>query len=85
MAASASSPLSFGENYAVLNLDWMLVLIDAVKDTPEGQAFTQSCNKWNNAIHQRSPCLLTIFSTLAFHLIAPYGEFATGSPKVLRR
>ncbi|PYI34550.1 cysteine hydrolase family protein [Aspergillus indologenus CBS 114.80] len=96
MTASATSPLSFGENYAVLNLDWMSILIDAVKYTPEGQAFIQSCNKWKGAIHQKSPRPLTIFSTLAFqrgqpevqpntpfaNLIAPYGKFATGSPEV---
>ncbi|RAH50657.1 cysteine hydrolase family protein [Aspergillus brunneoviolaceus CBS 621.78] len=96
MTTSSTSPLSFGENYAVLNLDWMTVLIDAVKDTPEGHVFIQSCNKWNAAIHQKSPRPLTVFSTLSFqrgqpevqpntpfaNLIAPYGEFGTGSSEV---
>ncbi|OJJ99157.1 hypothetical protein ASPACDRAFT_60963 [Aspergillus aculeatus ATCC 16872] len=96
MTASTTSPFSFGETFAVLNLDWMTVLIDAVRDTPEGHAFIESCNRWINAIHQKSPRPLTVFSTLSFqrgqpevkpntpfaNLIASYGEFATGSPEV---
>ncbi len=34
---SEQGALTFGKNYAVLNLDLMTVLIDAVKDTTEGQ------------------------------------------------
>ncbi|RAH67830.1 cysteine hydrolase family protein [Aspergillus aculeatinus CBS 121060] len=77
MTTSSTSRLSFGENYAVLNLDWMTVLIDAPS--------TKS-----------PPRPLTVFSTLSFqrgqpevqpntpfaNLIAPYGEFATGSSEV---
>ncbi|KAI9931095.1 hypothetical protein ASPWEDRAFT_47614 [Aspergillus wentii DTO 134E9] len=90
------SNLTFGPNYAILNLDWMTVLISAIKDTPQGQTLIANYTKWNEAVHQKSPRPLTIFSTLAFspgqpevqpdtpfgRLIAPYGEFAHGSSEV---
>jgi hypothetical protein len=96
MASVNSTSFSFGDNYAVLNLDWMSVLINAIKDTPEGQALMTNCSKWNNAVHQKSPRPLTVFSTLSFspgqpevqpdspfaNLISSYGEFANGSPEV---
>lgn len=70
MALSAQAddnPLSFGKRYAVLNLDWMPLLIDAVKDTPKGQEFITNCTRWNEAVHQMCPRRLTIFSALAFN------------------
>lgn len=87
---------SFGDNYAVLNLDWMSVLVSSVKDSREGHTFIASCSRWNDAVHQKSPRPLTIFSTLSFYpgqpelllgspfanLIAGFGEFANGSPEV---
>jgi Isochorismatase family. len=91
-----NSSLSFGDSYAVLNLDWMSVLINAIKNTSEGQALIANCSKWNDAVHQKSPRPLTVFSILSFNpgqpevqahspfakLIAPYGEFTNGSPEV---
>ncbi|KAH8427882.1 uncharacterized protein LDX57_005587 [Aspergillus melleus] len=87
---------SFGEHYAVLNLDWMSVLINAAQDTAEGQALISNCSVWNDAVHQKDPRPLTIFTTLAFNraqpevqanapfaqLIAPFGNFEVGSPEV---
>lgn len=96
MASITNNSLSFGDNYAVLNLDWMSVLIDSIKNTSEGRAMIENCSNWNNAVHQKSPRPLTVFSTLSFNsgqpevqpnspfanLIAPYGKFANGSPEV---
>lgn len=96
MTSATNGALSFGDNYAVLNLDWMSVLINAVKDTHEGQSMIENFSKWNNAVHQKSPRPLTVFSTLSFNpgqpevqpnssfanLIAPYGEFRNDSPGV---
>lgn len=93
---SAKQPANFGKHFAVLNLDWMSILINAVQDTDEGKKMVQCCSKWNNAVHQHNPRPLTIFSTLAFspgqpeveankpfaRLIAPFGEFQVGSPEV---
>ncbi|KAJ9191896.1 hypothetical protein DTO021D3_5125 [Paecilomyces variotii] len=97
MAASlTNSSLSFGENYAILNLDWMTGLVNAVKNTSEGQTLIENCVKWNDAIHQTFPRPLTVFSTLSFSpgqpevkpnspfakLIAPYGDLSRASPEV---
>lgn len=94
--SSINSPLSFGSNYAILNLDWMTILINAVEDTPEGQAMITNCTKWNDAVHLKTPRPLTIFSTLSFspnqhevapdtpfaRLIAPFRDFKDGSSEV---
>ncbi|KAI9046187.1 cysteine hydrolase [Aspergillus affinis] len=87
---------SFGERCAVLNLDWMSVLINAVQNTTEGQALISNCSVWNDAVHRKDPGPLTIFSTHAFNsgqpevqantpfakLIAPFGNFEIGPPEV---
>lgn len=84
---------NFGKHFAVLNLDWMHILINAIQDTDEGKKLIQSCTRWNDAVHQLDPRPLTVFSTLAFacgqpeveankpfaRLIAPFGKFESGS------
>ncbi|KAL0942089.1 cysteine hydrolase family protein [Colletotrichum truncatum] len=72
---------AFGRCYAILNLDLMSILIDNVKGTPEGESFISNCVKWNEAVHQRDPRPLTIFTTLYFANAAqpelnPYSPFA---------
>ncbi|OJI88504.1 hypothetical protein ASPTUDRAFT_35482 [Aspergillus tubingensis CBS 134.48] len=95
MDSTTDGSINFGKNYAVLNLDWIAVLIDAVKDTPEGQALIENLAKWNDAVHASASRPLTVFSTLSFYpgqpevqpgtpfanLIAPFGEFRHGSPE----
>lgn len=84
--------LTFGKNYAVLNLDLMSILIDAIKDMAVGKAFVSNCTRWNDAVHQKDPRPLTIFSSLSFtpgemglgkdapfsRLVEGFGSFATG-------
>ncbi|KAL2787244.1 Isochorismatase-like protein [Aspergillus keveii] len=91
--ASPTEPLAFKAPYAILNLDLMTVLIDAVKNTPKGQALISNCNAWIDAVHARTPRPLTILSTLAItpgqpevtpdspfaRLLEPFGDFARGS------
>lgn len=93
---SAKAVLTFGKHYAVLNLDWMTVLMDAVRNTAEGQAFVSSCSRWNNEVHKKYPRPLTIFTSLSFNdrqpelargapftkLVRGFGSFATGSSTV---
>lgn len=94
--STTNTSLSFGSNYAILNLDWMAILINAVRDTPEGQTMIANCARWNDAAHLKNPRPLTIFSTLSFspnqhevapdspfsRLIAPFGDFRNGSSEV---
>ncbi|KAI0172986.1 Isochorismatase hydrolase [Hypoxylon sp. FL1284] len=88
--------LTFGSNYAVLNLDWMTILVDTIKDTPEGQKFISNCSLWNDAVRQVKPKPLVIFTTLFFNpgelelvrdapfsrLVRGFGSFAAGSADV---
>lgn len=60
------APQGFGKDFAVLNLDFMSILMEAVEKTPSGQQFISSCVKWNNAVHQQATRPLTIFTTLYF-------------------
>jgi len=95
--ARAEGHLSFGQHYAVLNLDWISFLIDGIKDTSVGQEFITNCVKWNDAVHQKDPRPLTIFTSLLFsnssqpelakgspftRLLQGYGTFETGSSGV---
>ncbi|EHY54785.1 hypothetical protein HRR83_004087 [Exophiala dermatitidis] len=76
--STTQGSLTFGQRYAVLNLDFMTILIDAIKDTTEGQAFITNCSRWNNAVHMKNARPLTIFTTLYFAPGRP--ELATGAP-----
>lgn len=92
----AAGPSNFGKNYCVLNLDLMSILIEAVKDTSAGQAFISSCSRWNDAVHEKYPRPLTIFTSLFFEptepelakdapftkLVKSFGSFPAGSPGV---
>ena len=90
----SSNVPNFGQRYAVLNLDWMALLIGAVEDSPEGKALIANYTRWNEAVHQKATRPLTIFTTLSFQsgqpevarnkpfakLIAPFSEFKAGTP-----
>lgn len=65
-AQSNGAPLSFGKRYAVLNLDFMNILFDIAKATPEGNEFVSNCSRWVDAVHKRDPRPPTIFTTLYF-------------------
>lgn len=93
--ATTNTP-NFGHRYAILNLDWMSILIGAVENTPEGQSLISKYIRWNEAVHRKTPRPLTIFTSLSFargqpeiernkpfaNLIAPFGTFEAGSPEV---
>lgn len=88
--------LSFGKNYAVLNLDWMMLLIDVVRETKEGPLFIANCRRWIDAVHALNPRPMVIFSSFHFScgepdlasngpftkLITGCGSFTTGSSAV---
>ncbi|KAK5991568.1 hypothetical protein PT974_09853 [Cladobotryum mycophilum] len=58
--------LTFGDRYAVLNLDLMTALINQVKETAKGQLFIRNCSSWIDAVNQQHPRPLTIFTSLCF-------------------
>ncbi|KAK9242207.1 hypothetical protein V1506DRAFT_99344 [Lipomyces tetrasporus] len=91
-ARSTMDALNFGQHYAILNLDWMSILVNAINETGSGQALIANCSRWNDAIHRKSPRPLTIFTTLFFNraqpelesnkpfsrLMSPFGTFEEG-------
>lgn len=74
----------------------MPLLINAVAETTEGKTLINNYIQWNDAAHSKPRHILTIFTTLAFHLgsqswkenkafaklIGPFGSCEEGSPKV---
>jgi nicotinamidase-related amidase len=88
------TPVSFGKRYAILNLDWMTVLLTAAEGTPQGRTVVENLSKWHEAVHQKSDRPLTIYTTLAFNrgqpeleakkpfarLIESFGTFEVGTP-----
>ena len=94
--APRNDPVSFGKRFAVLNLDWMGLLLNAVEGAPEGKQLIENLSQWNEAVHAKSDRPLTVFTTLAFHpgqpeleankpfarLIEPFGTFEDGTPGV---
>jgi hypothetical protein len=69
MARSKTPPqdaASFGQQYAVLNLDFMSILTKGLRDTPEEVLFIDNCTRWLNAVHAKTPEPLVIFTTLFF-------------------
>ncbi|KAJ5924075.1 cysteine hydrolase family protein [Penicillium verhagenii] len=93
---SPNGKVDFGQNYAVLNLDWMPLLLNPIEESPEGQSLIANYSQWNNVVHKMSDRPLTIFTTLQFNrgqsdvkpntpfskLIEPFGTLETGSPGV---
>lgn len=87
---------TFGHRYAVLNLDLMTILVDAIKGTPAGDTFIANCRRWNDAVHQKDPRPVSIFTSLFFDhkhlelkhdspfekLISGFGSFEVGSKEV---
>lgn len=48
---NASGNISFGENYAVLFLDYVTGIVQGVRNTCDGQAFLNSSRTWSQAVH----------------------------------
>ncbi|KAE9982440.1 hypothetical protein BLS_006020 [Venturia inaequalis] len=55
---------SFGQRYAVLNLDLINGLVGSVSSTSEGAAWINSTATWINAVHAQKPPPLSIFTRI---------------------
>lgn len=80
LAANAS--LSFGQHYAVLNLDLINGLVGSINTTTQGQSFINNTARWINAVHQQNPAPLSIFTRIYFSTvlrpeIGPTSPFAS--------
>lgn len=66
LSANASSALSFGQHYAVLNLDLINGIIGYISGSPAGQLFINNTARWINAVHAQTPPPLSIFTRIYF-------------------
>ncbi|CAH0028418.1 unnamed protein product [Clonostachys rhizophaga] len=71
--------INFGSHYAVLNLDLMAILIDNVQKDIRGEKFVSNCARWCEAVHEKSPRPITIFTSLTFSQPS-CPELTKGSP-----
>lgn len=58
--------LTFGQHYAVLNLDLLNAPIGVIGDTVAGRAFINNTASWINIVHAQKPPPLNIFTRVYF-------------------
>lgn len=63
---AANESLSFGQNYAVLNLDLINGLVAPLASDPAGKAFIDNTASWIDAVHAQDPPPLSIFTRIYF-------------------
>ncbi|KAL6232095.1 hypothetical protein BDW75DRAFT_233080 [Aspergillus navahoensis] len=61
-----NSSISFGDHYAVLNLDLINALVSTVNETDVGQQWINSTAIWINTVHQQSPPPLSIYTRIYY-------------------
>ncbi|KAL2788529.1 Isochorismatase-like protein [Aspergillus keveii] len=69
-ASSTSKPLSFGQNYAVLNLDLINGVVAPLANTTEGKKWINSTATWIDAVHAQSPPPLSIYTRIYYSSVA---------------
>ena len=79
--AASNNTFSFGQHYAVLNLDLIVALVGSVANTTEGEAFIKSTATWINAVHAQNPPPLSIFTRI-YSANARHPEVAGGFSNV---
>ncbi|KAK4574790.1 hypothetical protein LTR86_001632 [Recurvomyces mirabilis] len=62
----ANKTLSFGQHYAVLNLDLINALVSSIATTSQGESFISNTAKWIDAVHAQNPAPLSIFTRIFF-------------------
>jgi nicotinamidase-related amidase len=74
----SNSTFSFGQHYAVLNLDLINGLVAPLASDPAGKAFIRNTACWIDAVHAQTPAPLSIFTRIYF-LNAKKPEIKPGS------
>ncbi|QIW99127.1 hypothetical protein AMS68_004645 [Peltaster fructicola] len=62
----SGNTLSFGQHYAVLNLDLINGLVGSVASSTQGQAFIKNTRAWIDTVHAQVPPPLSIFTRIYF-------------------
>ena len=63
---ATNDSLSFGQHYAVVNLDLVSVVVEPIANTSAGSAFINNMAHWINAVHSQEPPPLSIFTRVYF-------------------
>lgn len=63
---TSNQTFSFGQHYAVLNLDLINAGVASFNSTPAGEAFINNTAKWIDAVHAQDPAPLSIFTRIYF-------------------
>ena len=64
---AANESLSFGQHYAVLNLDLINGLVAPLASDPAGSAFINNVATWIDAVHAQNPPPLSIYTRIYFN------------------
>jgi len=62
----SNASFSFGYHLAVLNLDLINGLVGSVNNTTAGRSFINNTATWINAVHQKKPPPISIFTRIYF-------------------
>lgn len=62
----SNGSFSFGQHYAVLNLDLINAIVGGVAETPAGKAFISNVADWIDTVHAQDPPPLSIFTRIYF-------------------
>ena len=63
---AANESLSFGQHYAVLNLDLINAIVTPIAASKDGRKFIKNTAKWIDAVHDVDPLPLSIFTRIYF-------------------
>lgn len=63
---AANESLTFGQHYAVLNLDLINGLVAPLTSDPAGEAFVNNVANWIDTVHAQNPPPLSIFTRIYF-------------------
>ncbi|KAL3496718.1 cysteine hydrolase family protein [Aspergillus germanicus] len=79
VSTATSTPLSFGQNYAVLNLDLINGVVAPLANTTEGRKWINSTATWIDAVHKQSPPPLSIYTRI-YYSSAAAPELSPSTP-----
>lgn len=66
LSTVTNSTFSFGQHYAVLNLDLIEGLVSGINTTVSGQAFINNTKTWIDAVHQQTPAPISLWTRIYY-------------------
>jgi nicotinamidase-related amidase len=66
LSTVTNASFSFGQHYAVLNLDLIEGLVSGINTTTAGQAFINNIKTWVDAVQQQTPAPISLWTRIYF-------------------